>query len=173
MKPKLWTPDGFHLVEGFGRVVNPDGSVAWEDDDWQPNAVADEGEASIINVYLRELTNPSKYLGLLADAGIVETDTLATMVEAQVPGANGYNRQQIAAGGWGAPGLDSGDMQSEAAEETFGPASGSNWTGITHVFLGTVLTGTAGLFLLFVPLSGTTTINIGQSFKYTLRWKTQ
>jgi hypothetical protein len=160
------------LTQGRAQLLSPEGDVLWEDPDWMPNALANEGESSVINVYLREQSHPSgKYLGLLNDSGIAETDTLATMVESVTPGTNGYNRQQILAADWSAP-ADSGDgdMQSSAAEKTFGPASGSAWT-CTHAFLGTVLTGTGGLFLLYVSLSATTTVAVGQSLKFVLRWK--
>ncbi len=149
--------------------------MLWEDPDWMPNTLADEGEESMLNVYLLEAANPSKYLGLLNDATIAETDDLGTMVESKVPAADGYNRQQIANTDWSAPALDSGDMQTAAAEETFGPASGSAWT-CTHAMLVTHLTSQSagsGKFLLYVALSATTTVAVGQSFKYTLSWKQQ
>jgi hypothetical protein len=97
---------------------------------------------------------------------------MASLTESKAPGADGYNRQQIVAGDWGAPALDAGDMQSQAAEKTFGPVTGTAMT-VTHVALVTVATGTAGLFLLFLALSATTTVAVGQSFKYTLRAKVQ
>lgn len=155
-----------HVLWGKGTILNSDGTVDHELD-WVQNAVADEGEQSVLNVWLRAQTNPSKYLGLLNQASPGETTTLATMTETQTPAANGYTRPQILTTDWGVPALVSGDYKSIAAEVTFGPASGSNWT-LTHSFLGTVATGTSGLFLLFIALSATTTIAVGQSFKYTL-----
>ncbi|MGH2555473.1 MAG: phage tail fiber protein [Actinomycetota bacterium] len=166
--PRLWSP-----TEGRAQLIAEDGvTVLWEDPDWVPNGLADEGEENILNDWLREQAALSKYLACLNDATIAETDTMATMVESKAPGADGYNRQQILAADWGVPALDVGDMQSSAAEKTFGPISGTSAT-VTHVALVTALTGTTGKFLLFVALSATTTVAVGQSLKYTLRAKVQ
>jgi hypothetical protein len=151
---------------GKGTVLNSDGTVDHELD-WVQNAVADEGEQSVLNVWLRAQSNPSKYLALLNQASPGETTTMATMTETDTPGSHGYNRQQLLTTDWGAPSLVSGDYKSTAAEVTFGPAVTTSWT-LTHAVLVTVSTGTSGLFLLFIALSATTTIAVGQSFKYTL-----
>jgi hypothetical protein len=165
---KLWSPDLWHPVMGRGQVLNPDGSVAWEES-WQLNAVADEGEKAILDVFYREQANVAKYLALLT-AAPSETTTMATMTE--LGAGVGYSRQQIAAGDWSAPALDAGDMQTQAAEKTFGPATGA-WA-ITHVAIVTVASGTGGLFLQFLALSANpTNIASGQSFKYTYRTKAQ
>jgi hypothetical protein len=97
---------------------------------------------------------------------------MAALTESKAPGVDGYSRQQILAGDWGAPALDAGDMQTQAAEKAFGPISGSAMT-VTHMALVTVATGTAGKLLLFLALSASTTVAVGQSFKYTLRAKIQ
>jgi len=164
--------DRFHLVHGKGAVVNPDGSIAWQDADWMPNALADEGEQSMLNVYLLGTTDPSFYLGLLNMASPGETTVMSGITESNTPTANGYNRIQIASGDWGTPTLNSGDYQTTALQKTFGPASGSNWT-CTHAFVTTTLTGTTGKFLLYIALSASTTVAIGQSFLYTLTVKQQ
>lgn len=169
----LFVPDGkLHLVMGRGEVINPDGSVAWSED-WQRNTLANEGEESVLNVYFLGTSNPSKYLGLLTDDGDpLETDTMASFSAAVEETGGGYARQQITTGDWGSPTLDSGDMQVTAAEKTFGPASGSAWS-VKHAFVTTTVSGTGGKFVLWVPLSGVTTVNVGQSFKYTLSVKAQ
>lgn len=151
---------------GKGTVLNSDGTVDHELD-WVQNAVADEGEQSVLNVWLKATTNPSKYLALLNQASPGETTTMGTMTESNTPTANGYNRQVILTSDWSTPALTGGDYKTTAAEMTFGPASGSSWT-LTHAILVTALTGTSGLFLLFIALSASTTIAVGQSFKYTL-----
>lgn len=155
-----------HVFWGKGTVLNSDGTVDHELD-WVRNAVADEGEQSVLNVWLRAQSNPSKYLLLLNQASPGETTTLATMTETTTAGTQGYARQQLLTTDWGVPSLTGGDYKSTAAEVTFGPASSSSWT-LTHAVLGTASTGTSGLFLLFIALSATTTIAVGQSFKYTL-----
>jgi hypothetical protein len=169
---KLWSPDGaLHLVWGKETILDPDGSIAWEGE-WTPNALLDEGEQSVLNVYLLEAANPTKYLALLT-AAPGETATMATMTEVFAPPLNGYSRVQVLNTDWGAPGLDSGDYKTTAAEKTFGPASSNPWNSMTNIALVTTSTGTAGKLLLTVALSGTTTVNIGQSFKYTLATKAQ
>lgn len=161
-------PDRFHAVYGKGQVLDPDGSVV-QDLDWCGNALADEGEQYMINASFRNtVTAGNKYLALVNMGAIAETTTLSTMT-GEVSTANGYARQLIAAGDWAAPVLNSGDYQSTATEETFGPASTGAWT-VTHAVLATT-TDNTGLLLLYVPLSATTTVAIGQSFKYTLTFK--
>lgn len=159
-----------HILQGKCQVVNSDGSVAFEED-FQLNLLADEGEESIINVYFREQSNPSKYLALLS-AAPGETTTMATMTETQTPGSGGYARQQILNTDWAAPSLDSGDMQSAASQKTFGPCATSAWT-VAYVALVTTSTGTGGKFIAAVQLSTTTTVAVGQSFLYTLAAKLQ
>lgn len=178
-RPNIWLPprrrlrpDRMHLVEGRGQLLSPDGDVLWEDPDWIPNALHDAGEQSMLSVYLKEQANVAKYVGLLNDASVAETDgTMTAVTEMATPGSNGYNRQQIAAGDWTDDGLQGGDYRFSAAEKTFGPISGSAQTA-THASLSSTSTG-AGILIATVALSGTTTINVGQSFKYTLRWTQQ
>lgn len=177
-RKRLWSP-----TEGRGKLLSPEGDVLWEDPDWIPNALMDEGEASMLNVYLAEAANPSKYLCLIDGSTTppAETDTMAYLGgaagsrEAKTPGSSGYNRQQILAADWTNDGLISGDIRFSAAQKTFGPASGSSWT-FTHAGLVTAATGQSagsGKFLLNIALSGPTTVNVGQSFVYTLRWTQQ
>lgn len=166
-RKRVWSP-----TEGRGRLLSPEGDVLWEDPDWIPNTLTDEGEKLILDVYFREQANVAKWLCLLNDAVVLETDTMAGVTEAQTPGTNGYNRQQILSTDWSVPALDLGDMQTSSLEETFGPASGSAWT-VTHAALTTTQTGTGGLFLCFILLTAPTTVNLGQSFKYTIRVKCQ
>jgi hypothetical protein len=163
-RKRLWSP-----TEGRGRLVAPSGEVLWESE-WIPNALADEGEENILNVWLREQAHLTKYLALLT-AAPSETTTMATMTELGT--GVGYSRQQILAAEWGAPALDAGDMQSAAPEKSFGPASSSNWT-LTHVALVTTASGTGGKFLSFLAVSGgPLTVPVGISYKYTLRAKLQ
>lgn len=164
--------DRFHLLYGKGAVANPDGSIAWEDAEFMPNALADEGEQNMLNVYLLETSALTKYLGLLNAGSPGETTIMSGITETQTPAANGYARQAVIAADWSTPSLNSGDYQTTAAQKTFGPASGSSWT-TTHAYMTTTSTGTAGKFLLFIALSGTTTVAVGQSFLYTLSFKQQ
>lgn len=163
---KLWSP-----TEGRGQVIDEHGEVVWEED-WQSNFLANEGEESILNVWMRGQANPTKWLALLT-AAPTEVSTMATMTELFVPPLNGYARQEITAAEWGVPALDDTDMQSTAAEQSFGPVVGLAWTNFTHVAMVTAETGTAGKFLLALALSAATSVAVGQSFRYTLRAKVQ
>lgn len=156
------------LTEGRGQIVDAKGRIVWAED-WQSNALADEGEQNVLNTWLREQAHLGKYLALLT-ATPGETTTMASMSELFAPPSNGYARQQISAGDWSTPVLDAGDYQSEAAEKTFGPAT-ATWSNFTHIALVTAAIGTGGKFLLFVALSGTISLAVDQSFKYTLRTK--
>lgn len=167
MNKRLW-----HPTEGRGQLLSSEGEVLWEED-WQPNALHDAGEQSMLNVYLKEQANVTKYLGLLNDATVAETDgTMSAVTEVvATPPAQGYARQQILSTDWTDDGLQGGDYRFSAAEKTFGPVTGSALTA-THASLSTTAT-TAGVLLLTLALSATTTIAVGQSFKYTLRWTQQ
>lgn len=159
---------GFHPTMGKATILDPDGSVAWEND-WQINTLVDQGEQSVLNVYFLEAANPSKYFMLLNQSDPIETDTVANLTESKVTGTNGYSRVQVLNTDWGAPALVSGDYKTTAAAKTFGPASSSSWT-VTHVGLVTTTTGLTSpttLFLLWISLGGTTTVNVGQSFQFT------
>jgi hypothetical protein len=157
------------LAMGIGVLLEPDGTVAWQDEDWQFNALHDAGEQSMLSVYLKETANVTKYLGLLNDATVAETDgTMTAVTEAATPGAQGYNRQQVVAADWTDDGLQGGDYRFSAAEKTFGPVVTTAITA-THSSLSTTATG-AGVLLLTLALSATTTIAVSQSFKYILRW---
>lgn len=160
-----WSP-----TMGIGALIEPDGTVAWQDEDWQSNALHDAGELSMLSAYLKEQANPTKFLALLNDASIAETDgTMAAVTETKTPATGGYDRQAVIAGDWTDDGLIGGDSRFSAAEKNFGPMTGAAATA-THAALTTTLTSTAGLVLLTLALSATTTIAISQSFRYILRW---
>jgi hypothetical protein len=167
------------LTMGLGAVVNLDGSIEWQDDEWTLNALDDEGEQDMLNVYLKEQAHKTKYLALIdgTTTAPTETSTMAYLgggagaKEVRVPGIDGYNRVQVLSSEWVDDGLISGDPRFSAVEKTFGPASGSSWT-FNYAAMVTASTGQtagSGKFLLHLPLSGTTTILVSQSFKYIYR----
>lgn len=187
-RKKRWSP-----TIGRGLVLDPDVAdsyartgklhdrdAAWCGE-WVPNALLDEGEQDILGVWLLQNSDLSKYLCLLKGSAPAETDTMAFLAGATngeifAPPLNGYARIQIANTDWGAPGLNAGDYQTTAAQKTFGPSSSNAWSSMTGVGLVTAATGQAsgsGKFLIYVALSGTTTVNIGQSFLYQLTAKAQ
>lgn len=128
-----------------------DGIEIFDSGFWTPNALTNEGQAHMLNVWAREEANLDKYLMLLNDPDPVPTKTslLTTVTESVTPGSNGYDRQQIEAGDWGAPILDAGDMEISAAQKTFGQFSGN--VPVSHVALCSVATGTSGTLFLYVP----------------------
>ena len=154
---------------GRGCLLYPDGSREWLDGGaWNDNLLVDEGEKNILDDWLGGLAIVSKYLFLIDDT-VVETDTLASVTETETPGTDGYTRQQILTTDWAAAVLDVGDYQRTASAKTFGPNTGANWS-IQHVGLGTVATGTAGLFLAAVP-TGPVTVPTSISFQWTMKAK--
>ena len=159
----------WHPTVGRATLLSPEGDILWQDPDWIENTLADEGEQSVLNVYFREQAHPTKY-GALLTAAPSETTTNATMTELS---GGSYARQQYLAADWAAPVLNSGDYQTTASAKTFGPATTASWTGITHFALVTSASGTTGSFILYLPLSATTTVGVGQSLIYTLATKAQ
>lgn len=161
-------PERFSLVEARATLLEPDGSVAWQSD-FESNLLHDNGAKQIINVYLREQANVSKYLALANDGTLTDTDlTVADTTESKTPGSDSYNRQQIAAADWSVPALDSGEHLTSAAEKTFGPVSGSTLT-VTHALLVTAATGGTAEIICSVALSAS--VAVGQSLRCTFRQK--
>lgn len=159
----LWASDGPGRSEDFkpGEVLV--GSPAYADIVngalWTPNALADEGEADILDVYFDTQAVRSNLYGRLYDDTPVETDTLTTLT-GEVSGS-GYAAVTFARGtDWGAPGLDSGDMQTDSTTKTF-TATGT-WSSATYIVLATVASGTSGLLIAYVALSATRTLSSGQ-----------
>ena len=162
----------WHPTRGRGVVLAPDGGVVWRGDVME-NTLHDEGEASVLNVFFREQTNPAKHMGLAnqgSTGSIAETETMTALTEVTTPGSNGYARQQVVAGDWGAPALDAGDYMVTAAQKTFGPNTGTSWS-VSHVFLTTTATGTGGLLIITIPLGSVQAVNNGLSFGFTMQTK--
>lgn len=169
MTPPRFAPDGKpHLVYGRHTVRNADGSVAVQGE-WMRNAIANEGEAEVLNVLLlgSQAARANYYLELLA-ATPVAASTMASVTELVAATETGYGRATIAAADWAAL-SGTQPTTTTAAEKVFGPnTKGSDWAAITYVALVTTSTGTGGKFILFVALSGSTLVHNTQSFEYTL-----
>ncbi len=120
---------------------------------WTPNALVDEGEKSILDVYLDDVAViTSTHFRLYSDGAIAETDTLATLT-GEVTGT-GYGGIVVTRDtDWVDPTLDGGDMQTTSAVKQF--TAGGTWTNADELVWATVISGTAGLFLGFVALSTT------------------
>lgn len=155
------------------RILGPDGEVLQDWSEPFPNALADEGESVFLQSMHRAVAVPTQYLLLLNAAGTSDTTTMGTMTESEVPASNGYNRQQLAVGtvDWPSPpSLNGGDMQITALAKTFTNSGVGTWT-VTHVGLVTVLTGTAGLFLMYVAPASNRSIGPSMSYQVTLSSK--
>lgn len=125
------------------------------------NALADEGEEDMLDVYFRGATAPTNfYLGLVNDTP-TETDGLGDLTGE--PSGSGYSRQTIPATavGWPTLALDSGDFQAESTTETF-TASGGTIGPVTYSFLATTVDNT-GVLVAYVALSTTRTLTDGDS----------
>jgi hypothetical protein len=129
--------------------------------DWELNTLVDEGEKDILDVYFDDVAvRATLYFRLYNDAGIVETDTLATLTP-EVTGTS-YDGIAVTRGtDWPDPTLDSGDMKTTSVTKTF--TAGGTWTTANQLVLATVQNGTAGLFIAWVALSAARTLLINDT----------
>lgn len=163
-----------HVLRGHAALHRQDGSVEWRSELLE-NALMNQGEMDVLNVYLLQQSHKTKYLALLATtlgADPVDTDTIDTLgtFESKAPGVDGYSRQQMLAADWNAPTLYGEDYRSVAgAAKVFGPISGTS-ADVSHVLLVTTATGVtspATLALAYISLGTVATIPVGQSFTFT------
>jgi hypothetical protein len=152
------------------KVLNSDGSVAYESD-WVHNALTNDGQASMLNVYFRAGTVPPHYLAMLNMVGAnvptkTQTMTAPNWNESETPGSNGYSRPQLLSGNWSAPSLSGGDEQVTHAQQTFGPLTTTSHA-VSHVAVVTVATGTSGAVILWVAGTYLAANNAAQSLAAT------
>jgi len=121
---------------------------------WTPNALADEGEVDILDVYFdAQAVRTSLYFRLFNDT-ILEADSLADISANEITGT-GYTGITVTRGtDWGAPTAGAGTA---STTKTFTGGSGG-WTAATDLVLATVATGTAGLHIAWAALSATRTL---------------
>lgn len=144
---------------------NKDGEVIW-DQDWTQNALADEGEEDILDVYFRGAAAPASFYVRLFNDTPVETDSISDLTNE--PSGNGYAAQTIerSAVGWPTLALDSGDFRAVSKTVTF-TASGGDWDqSVTNLAL-TTSTDSSGLLVAYVALSATRTLTNGDSLDVT------
>lgn len=161
----IWAQDGADGGEEFGLGEVMRGSA--DDLDvrfsqlWTPNALVDEGELDILDVYLKDqAVRASTFFRLYSDGGIAETDTLALLTN-EVTGT-GYGGITLTRDtDWSEPALDGGDGLSTSVVKQF--SAGGTWTDADELVWATVASGTAGLFLGFVALSTTRTLTNGDT----------
>ena len=99
-----------------------------------------EGETSIGNIYLKNTTQVSLYLGLYKDAvEPLETATLSTITE--VPVAFGYARKKLENADWTEDVAIKGQFTNLIKTFT---AAGGSFGAVTGYFIATTASGTTG-----------------------------
>lgn len=167
-KKKGW--EGLYFFEH----CNAQGEILWQGSNY--NNLADEGEQSVLEVYLRgsSAAQPGTfYLRLYGDTP-VDTDTLALLTGE--PSGSGYAAQTVfrttGTDGWPTLGLQAGDYRADSGTFTFNCTSGS-WGPVTYACLTSVGTGTLGLLVSYVALSGSRILQNGDSLKVSMQIKLQ
>lgn len=160
----LWASDVGDVEHLNIEIGSPLYEEALRSQRWTQNALADEGEQDMLDVYLRGASPPaSLYVGLLT-ATPTDTTTLATMTETT---GTGYARIAVARNttDWPTLALNSGDFMATSVAKTF--TAGGTWGASTYAFLGTASTGTAGKFVAYTALSATRTLVNGDTLAVT------
>ncbi len=135
------------------------------------NALADEGENQILDIYLRGATAPTGFFFRLYNDTPVETDTLADLLN-EPSSANGYAAQTVerSSVGWPTFALDAGDWMATSKTVTFS-ATNSGWTA-TYAVLATS-SDNLGKLIAFVALSQTRTLAAGETLDVSMSVKLQ
>jgi len=158
------------FYEGTWEIKHKDkaGKVLWEET--RRNALADEGEQSMLDSYFRGLNVPTAFYARLCNDTLLETDTLAA-VQNEPAGTYGYAAQTVAKSAVGFPTLemDAGDYRVVSAAITF-TASGGTIGPVNTAYLATTSNNT-GKLLAYVSLSTARTLLDGDQLQVTLRIK--
>ena len=180
--PNAIQTKGFYHV----RCYDKDGNLKWEEN--AENAVFDEGEQSILDVYFRGATAPTSFfIGLLKNSLAtipVETTTMGTLTVATHEPTNatepGYSARQTVnrdgtAAGWPTLALNSGDYQ--VTSKVVSWTASANWTGtIRWLFMTTgsaTVGNTTGLLLSVSQLSADRLLLSGDQLQITYNIKLQ
>jgi hypothetical protein len=150
---------------GIGEVLVPTDSPeyveALMDRAWQHNALADEGEADLLDTYFRALAKKTTLYGRLYNATPTETSTLAT-VGTETAGT-GYSAVSWTVGNTDFPTFaktggagGNSDWKVTSATKTF--TAGGTWTAATNLVLASAATGTSGVLVAWSALSATRTL---------------
>lgn len=145
------------------------GNVLWTEA--AHNALADEGEQSVLDVYLRGATPPSGFFVRLYNDTPTDTDTLAILTGE--PTGNGYAPLAIerSAVGWPTLALDAGDYMATSKSVTV-TASGGSIGPVTYVVLATS-SDNSGKLISYAALSQSRTLAAGESLTVTYKVKLQ
>jgi hypothetical protein len=147
-------------------ATSSDGSTLWSET--AHNALADEGEQQMLDVYLRGATAPTGFTIRLFNDTPVETDTVADLTGE--PSGAGYAAQTIekSAVGWPSLVLDSGDYLATSKTVTF-TASGGPIGPVTYA----CLVSSDSKLISYAALSQSRTLADGESLMITYRVKQQ
>ena len=139
-----------------------DGNILWEG--VNPNNLADEGEKSVLETYLRGSAAPGTfYLRLFGDTP-VDTDTISTLLNE--PAGSGYAAKAVfrGTGTDGCPNLVLAGTDYCASSGTFQfTCNSGSWGPVTYAAMTTVGTGTSGLLISYVALSGSRILQLNDT----------
>lgn len=133
------------------------------------NTLADEGEAMMLNSFLRNTDNPTQFYVRLCNDSLDKTDTLASILGE--PSGNGYMAQLVERSAVGFPTIEMhmGDYRVVSKEVTY-TAAGGDIGPVNTAYLATTPDNT-GKLIAFVGLSMSRTILDGDSMIVQLRIK--
>lgn len=181
--PRLWTPGkstptplhsrNIHVLHAWSVHRNAKGEILWDEGEWMPNILHDEGEQAILSAYfdtdLAGFGAPpaNLYLGLDNRTALAEADTLAMGGFNELTVANGYARIAVSTTSGFTLSQPGTYYKASTATLTF-TASGGNWTAAKHRFLTTVASGTSGKLVASLALSSTRTVLDGDQLDTTM-----
>jgi len=145
------------------------GKLLWEHEG--PNALADEGERQMLEVYYRAENAPTTFYIRLYNDTPAETDGLADLTGE--PSGNGYAAEEVERSSTGFPTIEtnSGDWQVVSKTVTF-EASGGSIGPVTYAVLATTSDNT-GKLVAYVALSQSRTLAAGETLDVTITIKQQ
>lgn len=154
--------------------INAQGKILWKGSNY--NNLSDEGELSVLEVYLRASSGAQPgtfYLRLYGDTP-VDTDSMGSLTGE--PAGSGYAAATVwrntSGSGWPTMGLQSGDYRADSGTFSFTCNSGS-WGPVTYAVLSSVGSGTNGLLVSYVALSGSRTLQNGDTLNVSIQVKLQ
>lgn len=176
IKHRVEVPESAQLAFEMREQIFRDGKLIFDSEYYAPNALTNDGQASMLNVWARGTAAPNQWLMLLnMTTGLSKTTVMTTITESVTINTNGYARQAVLTSDWAAPALSVGDQEIVAAQKTFGAFTGN--VPVTHVGLASLASQFSGTFFLYVPTayftanSAARTFVSGESYLVTLRDK--
>lgn len=153
--------------------IGPDGQVKWVE--VQHNALANEGESSILDTYFRGAVAPTGYFLRLYNTTPGLTSTLSTLAASEPTTANGYNpaNQGLARNSTDWPTLALVTSHYEVTSKTVTiTASGGTIGPVTYAAVTTTSDNT-GKLVSYAALSSTRTLNSGDSLQMSYKVRLQ